>query len=111
MADAKITDLTTLSSVATDDYIPVVDVSDTTDSAEGTTKKITLANLVVTGAFLTATGTVNGSNTSFTFLTAPSVIVVDNIPKQKTSSDGTANWTGTTSVTLLVAPNFDIFGY
>lgn len=62
-------------------------------------------------AVMTPTGTVNGSNTSFTFPSAPLVIVVDGVPKQKTQSDGTANWTGTTSVTLSVAPNFDIFGY
>lgn len=60
--------------------------------------------------FLAATGTVNGSNTSFTFASAPRVIVVDNVPRQKTSSDGTVNWTGTTSVTLAIAPNFDIYG-
>lgn len=61
---------------------------------------------------LTATGTVNGSNTAFTFTSAPSVIVVDQgRTMQQVSSDGTVNWTGTTSVTLSIAPNFDIFGY
>lgn len=63
------------------------------------------------GTILEATGTVNGVNTSFTFTTAPVMLVVDGVPKQKTSSDGTANWTGTTTVTLLIAPTFDIFGY
>ena len=56
-------------------------------------------------------GTVDGSNTSFIFSAEPKVITVDNIPKQKVSSDGTINWIGTTNVTLLIAPNFDIFGY
>lgn len=60
---------------------------------------------------LTATGTVNSSNTAFTFASAPNVIVVDDVPKQKTSSDGTVNWTGTTSIVLTVAPTFDVFGY
>ncbi len=45
MANSIITNLTTLTSVATNDYIPVVDVSDTTDASSGTTKKITQANL------------------------------------------------------------------
>ena len=61
---------------------------------------------------LAATGTVNGTNKSFTFSSAPSVIVVDNgRVMRSTNSDGSTNWTGTTSVTLSVAPNFDIFGY
>lgn len=59
--------------------------------------------------FQAATGTVNGSNTSFTFVTAPKIIFVDGVSKQKTASDGTVNWTGTTSVTLSVAPTFDVF--
>lgn len=59
---------------------------------------------------LTATGTVNGSNTAFTFSTEPSILFVDGVPKQKVSTDSTVNWTGTTSVTLTVAPTFDIFG-
>lgn len=59
---------------------------------------------------LTATGTVNGSNTSFTFTSAPSMISVDGVLLRQTSSDGTVNWTGTTSITLTVAPTFDIFG-
>ena len=41
MADVKITDLTALTTPATDDLVCVVDVSDTTMSADGTDKKIT----------------------------------------------------------------------
>lgn len=55
-------------------------------------------------------GAVNGSNTTYTWATAPNVIVVDQgRPMQKVSSDGTVNWTGTTTSVLSVAPNFDIF--
>jgi len=36
----KITELETLEDIADADWVPVVDVSDTTDSAEGTTKKV-----------------------------------------------------------------------
>lgn len=56
------------------------------------------------------TGTVNGSNTVFVFASTPTVIVSDNLTLEKVSSDGTVNWTGTTTVTMAVAPNFDIFG-
>lgn len=39
MADTKIADLVTLATVANDDWVVVVDISDTTDGASGTTKK------------------------------------------------------------------------
>ncbi len=61
MADSKISDLSALATVATNDLIPIVDVSDTTDASSGTTKKITQANLVADKAPLaspTFTGTV-----------------------------------------------------
>lgn len=58
------------------------------------------------------TGTVNGVNRSFTFATEPQIIALDNMNvMNKVSSDGTVNWTGTTSVTLTQAPSFNIFGY
>jgi hypothetical protein len=71
-----------------------------------------LVSLASTGVtVLVPTGTVNGSNTTFVFPSAPSLIVLDNgnIMNQ-TSSDGTVNWTGTTTVVLNQAPNFNIFG-
>lgn len=72
---------------------------------------VTITSTATGFAVLDATGTVNGSNTSFTFTSAPKVLVVDGRVLQKVGSDGNVNWTGTTSVTLQVAPNFDIFGY
>ncbi len=54
-------------------------------------------------------GTVDGSNAVFVWATAPNVISVDGVPKQKVSSDTTVNWTGTTTTTLSVAPTFDVF--
>lgn len=57
-------------------------------------------------------GTVDGSNTVFNFDPVPSGISVDQGRiMQRVSSDGTINWTvvGNT-ITLTVAPNFDIFG-
>ncbi len=62
------------------------------------------------GGYQLPTGTVNGSNQTFTFTTAPSAIVVDGLTINKVQSDGTVNWTGTTVVILAVAPNFNIFG-
>lgn len=58
------------------------------------------------------TGTVDGSNQVFVFSSAPSVIVVDDARvMNKTGKDGNGNWTGTTTVTMQVAPTFNIYGY
>lgn len=52
MANTKISALTALTTAADGDLIPIVDVSDTTDAASGTTKKITRSNLFSAGAQL-----------------------------------------------------------
>lgn len=52
------------------------------------------------------TGGLTGTNT---WTNAPNVIVVDGVPKQQTQTDGTINWTGTTTTVLTVNPTFDVF--
>jgi hypothetical protein len=52
------------------------------------------------------TGGLTGTNT---WTTAPNSIVVDGVNMQKTRTDGTVNWTGTTTTVLTVAPSFDIY--
>lgn len=56
-------------------------------------------------------GTVDGSNRIFVFATAPNAIVVDGATLQKTEQGSllTGNWTGTTTVSLLVAPTQSVF--
>jgi hypothetical protein len=49
MAGIKITDLTALTTSAAGDYLCIVDVSDTTQSPEGTTKKIEVGNVAISG--------------------------------------------------------------
>ncbi len=49
MANKKITDLTALAAPVSSDLIPIVDVSDTSEAATGTTKKVAVSDLV-TGA-------------------------------------------------------------
>lgn len=51
-------------------------------------------------------GGLSGTNT---WTTAPKVIVIDNVPKQQTNTDGTQNWSGTTTTILALAPNYDIY--
>lgn len=47
---------------------------------------------------------------TFTWATAPGIIFIDRIPYVQTSSDGTANWMGTTTTVLQNAyPINDIF--
>ena len=46
MANSKLTGLTALTSPASGDFLYIVDSSDTTDSASGTSKQITFANLI-----------------------------------------------------------------
>jgi hypothetical protein len=59
MAGIKISDLTPLGEAASDDLLYIVDVSDNTQSPEGTSKKIKVENLGVSGTW---TPTVSGFN-------------------------------------------------
>lgn len=52
----------------------------------------------------------DGSQRTFVWATAPNAIAVDGAVIQKVSSDGTVNWTGTTTTILTIGPTFDIFG-
>jgi hypothetical protein len=49
MAGVKITDLTTITSAASDDLLYIVDVSNTTQSPQGTSSQIELGNIVSSG--------------------------------------------------------------
>lgn len=56
-------------------------------------------------------GAVDGANAVFVWSVAPNAISIDQgRVMQKVSSDGTVNWTGTTTITLTNPPNFDIYG-
>lgn len=62
MAGVKITDLTPLATAASDDLLYIVDVSDTTQSPQGTSKSIELGNIrpyKVYTALLTQSGNIN----------------------------------------------------
>ncbi len=60
------------------------------------------------------TGAIDGVNKVFTWLTAPNALISDGGGIQKNNNgtspvDTTANWTGTTTTTLLVAPTSSLF--
>jgi restriction endonuclease S subunit len=51
MAGVKITDLVTITEAATDDLLYIVDVSNTTQSPQGTSSQIELGNIVSSGTW------------------------------------------------------------
>lgn len=63
MAGIKITDLPALAAAEATDYLCIVDVSDTTSSPEGTTKKIEVSNLNESGAFAPVFSNTSGAIT------------------------------------------------
>lgn len=80
-SNKKPLELSSLITLASNDTIIVGDTSDTDEAV----KAITVANFiaylqtVLETPFLTATGTVNGVNASFTFDDAPQAIMADGI--------------------------------
>lgn len=84
------------------------DASLTGDGTPGNPLKTVVS--AASAGYQVPTGTVNGTNKIFVFTTAPTVVSVDGVCRRKTSSDSTVNWTGTTTITLTIAPNFDMFG-
>lgn len=88
MADAKITALTALGAApATGDLFPIVDISDTTDAATGTTKKMTVAEMNTQPVFVTD-------------ITTP-IVYGDSAANGDISIHGTSSATKTTSYVLL----------
>lgn len=69
-----------------------------------------ISTSATTVGYQVPTGTVDGSNKTFVFTSAPNVIVVDGLTLRKTQADGTANWTGTTTITLTIAPTYEVYG-
>ena len=61
MAGIKITDLSALSVAESADYLCIVDVSDTSQSPAGTTKKIELGNVVQSGTWTPTLDGVDGA--------------------------------------------------
>lgn len=81
-----------------------------TDDSGNDATIVTISTSAGAGYQSVTGGSVDGSNAVFTWASAPNAIMVDGVMLRKVASDGTVNWTGTTTTTLSVAPNFDIAG-
>ena len=96
MADRTVTDLPLITSIAGDDFIHVVDVSDTTGSSEGTSKKTTISDIEGVASNLSYTasptdGVINNDNgTGFTIPAGDAVNASLMLPADKTKIDGIA---------------------
>lgn len=111
MADEKLTDLTALTTLADGDFQYLVDVSDTTDDAAGTSKKITLATLreyMFPLVVLTKSSTVNqnvgGANGTEVYWTWDGQTTVDATYTHSTSTNPsriTVNATGIYEVCFI----------
>ncbi len=97
---AKLTALTTLTTPASGDILYIVDVSDTTDDATGSSKQITYANLIagssLTSLELTISGTIDDSNTTFTSSVEPKYLVINGVWYKPTGGSITWSWSGGT---------------
>ena len=107
MAGVKITDLTPLGTAASDDLLYIVDVSDFTESPEGTSKQIEVGNMFSSGTFeCTPSGEINDIEV---IPVAANYIKVGNIVScsiQLTINLATGENTGTFELSLPVASNF-----
>ena len=65
MAGVKITDLTTITSAASDDLLYIVDVSNTTQSPEGTSSQIELGNIFSSGTYTAIASAETNLTTNF----------------------------------------------
>ena len=107
MAGVKITDLATITSAASDDLLYIVDVSNTTQSPQGTSSQIEVGNMFSSGTYTpTFSGYVNGivvAPNSATFIKVGSIVTCS-IQMEITLDAGET--TGAFEMSLPVASNF-----
>lgn len=101
MADTKITALTAITTVdPAVDVLPIVDVSDTTMAASGTTKKITSNQILGAGGTATlASATITGNATSAAFIPSGSTVPTNGLYLPAANSLGFA-YNSTLGMTL-----------
>ena len=107
MAGVKITDLATITSAASDDLLYIVDVSNTTQSPQGTSSQIEVGNMFSSGTYTpTVSGVVNAISAtpnSATFIKGGSIVTCS-IQMEITMDAGET--TGSFELSLPVASDF-----
>jgi hypothetical protein len=107
MAGVKITDLVAITEAASNDLLYIVDVSNTTQSPEGTSSQIEVGNMFSSGSYTpTVSGVVNGilvTPNSATFIKVGGIATVS---IQLSILLDTAQTTGSFELSLPVSSNF-----
>jgi hypothetical protein len=107
MAGVKITDLATLTTAVDADLLYIVDVSDTSQSPEGTSKQIEVGNLFSSGSYSpTISGYVNGINVTVNSATYIRVGNIATVSAQLEITMDTGEVDGAFEIELPVASNF-----
>jgi hypothetical protein len=106
MAGVKITDLATITEAATDDLLYIVDVSNTTQSPEGTSSQIEVGNMFSSGTYtptISAEVNLTASPNSATFIKVGNIVSVS---IQLQILFAAAENSGVFELSLPVASNF-----
>jgi len=107
MAGVKITDLTPITSAASDDLLYIVDVSDTSQSPEGTSKQIEVGNLFSSGSYSpTISGETNGIIVTVNSATYIKVKNIATVSAQLDITMDTGEVDGAFEIELPVASDF-----
>jgi hypothetical protein len=107
MAGVKITDLTPITSAASDDLLYIVDVSDTSQSPQGTSKQIEVGNMFSSGSYSpTISGETNGIIVSVNSATYIKVGNIATVSAQLDITMDTGEVQGAFEIELPVASDF-----
>lgn len=107
MAGVKITDLSPLATAASDDLLYIVDVSDTSQSPQGTSKQIEVGKMFSSGSYTpTISGNVNGIAVNVNYATYIRVGNVATVSAQLEITMDTGETTGGFEIELPVATDF-----